>query len=61
MQMAISNIVSWLLHHQLKVGDIVDQNIAVDETFLKCKYDGTLLTAATMDGNSKIFPLAVSI
>ncbi|KAA0046064.1 hypothetical protein E6C27_scaffold1096G00160 [Cucumis melo var. makuwa] len=25
-------------------------NIAVDGTFLKCKYGGTLLTAATMDG-----------
>ena len=36
-------------------------NIAVDGTFLKCKYGGTLLTAATMDGNSKIFPLAFSI
>ena len=36
-------------------------NIAVDGTFLKCKYGGTLLTATTMDGNSKIFPLAFSI
>ena len=36
-------------------------NIAVNGTFLKCKYGGTLLTAATMDDHSKIFPLAFSI
>ncbi|XP_038887513.1 uncharacterized protein LOC120077633 [Benincasa hispida] len=36
-------------------------NILVDETFLKCKYADTLLTASTIDGNNQIFPLAFSI
>ena len=36
-------------------------NISVDATFLKCKLAGTLLTASTMDINSKFFLLAFGI
>ena len=36
-------------------------NISVDDTFLKSKYGGTLLTASTIDGNNQNFPLAFSI
>src|ERR1051325_8387759 len=36
-------------------------NIAVDGTFLKSKYCGTLLSASTLDGNNQIFPLAFGI
>ncbi|XP_055961845.1 uncharacterized protein LOC130015536 [Mercurialis annua] len=35
--------------------------VAVDGTFLKSAYGGTLLSASTQDGNGKIFPLAFSV
>ena len=35
--------------------------IFVDNTFLKCKFGGILLTASSQDGNNQIFPLAFAI
>ncbi|TYK01612.1 uncharacterized protein E5676_scaffold451G002110 [Cucumis melo var. makuwa] len=35
--------------------------ISVDETFLKCKFGGILLTTSSQDGNNQIFPLAFAI
>ncbi|XP_050941593.1 uncharacterized protein LOC127149765 [Cucumis melo] len=35
-------------------------NISVDDTFLKSKYGGTLLTASTINGKNQIFPLTFS-
>uniref|UniRef100_A0A9I9EG98 MULE transposase domain-containing protein n=1 Tax=Cucumis melo TaxID=3656 RepID=A0A9I9EG98_CUCME len=35
--------------------------ISVDETFLKCKFGGILLTTSLQDGNNQNFPLAFAI
>ena len=35
--------------------------ISVDGTFLKCKYKGTMLLAASLDGDNHIFPLGFGI
>ena len=35
--------------------------ISVDETFLKCKFGGILLTASSQYGKNQIFPLDFAI
>ena len=35
--------------------------VAVDETFLKCKYQGTLFIATSLDGNNQVYPLVFGI
>ncbi|KAK1571436.1 hypothetical protein Q3G72_017044 [Acer saccharum] len=35
--------------------------VAVDETFLKCKHQGTLFIATSLDGNNQVYPLAFGI
>ncbi|TXG70652.1 hypothetical protein EZV62_005587 [Acer yangbiense] len=35
--------------------------VAVDGTFLKCKHQGTLFIATSLDGNNQVYPLAFGI